>query len=115
MSAQNRATFMTSKNDDILKPVREKLLVEGQHLLARVPQDLEGGFNKQGGLAGAISGAATGAALGGFAGTAGAVLGGFVGTAIPEIGFVAAVPVAVIVGIMGYFGAKAGPKIGKDK
>ena len=115
MRIQSRATTMTLKNDDILKPVREKLLAEGQNLLVKVPQDLEGGFKKQGSLAGAISGAATGAALGGFAGTAGAVLGGFVGTAIPEIGFVAAVPVAVIVGIMGYFGANAGSKTGKDK
>ena len=115
MSIQNRATSTTSSNDDILKSVREKLLAEGQDHLAKVPKDLEGNFKKQGSWAGVISGVATGAALGGFAGTAGAVLGGFAGSAIPEIGFVAAVPVAVIVGIMGYFGAKAGPRNGKDK
>lgn len=106
---------MTLQNEDILKLVREKLLAEGQDQLAKVPRDLDSAFKKQGSWAGAMSGATKGAVLGGVAGTAGAVVSGFVGTAVPEIGFVAAVPMAVIAGIMGYFGAKAVSKIEKDK
>jgi len=46
---------------------------------------------------------------------AGAALGSLAGFAMPELGLVAAVPVAVVLGIVGYFGgAKAGSKIKKD-
>ena len=66
---------MTSRSYDILAPVRQKLLEEGQPKLLRAPQELQGNFKKHG------------------------------GTAQPRAGFVAAVPLAVIGGIIGYFGA----------
>jgi len=95
---------MTLEKNDILASVREKLLTEGQNQLPKVPQDLKSDFKKPGGWAGAMSGAAAGAALGSLA-----------GFAMPELGLVAAVPVAVVLGIVGYFGgAKAGSKIKKD-
>ena len=95
---------MIFQKDDILAPVRQKLLEEGQHQLAKAPEDLEANFEKQGGWAGAISGA-----------TAGATLGAHFGVATLGPGFVTAVPLAVIVGIIGYFGgAKAGSKVKKD-
>lgn len=95
---------MSLKKSDILASVREKLLAEGQNQLPKVPQDLKSDFKKPGGWAGAMSGAAAGAALGSLA-----------GFAMPELGLVAAVPVAVVLGIVGYFGgAKAGSKIKKD-
>lgn len=94
---------MTLHKDDLLAPVRQKLLDEGQHQLVKVPQDLEASFTKQGGWAGAVSGA-----------TAGAALGAYASVAMPELGLVAAVPLAVIIGIAGYFGgAKAGSKVKK--
>jgi len=100
---------MILQSDDILAPVRQKLLDEDQNKLAKVPQDLRADFGKQGGWAGLVSGASAGAALGAYATTA------IAGTAIPDLGLVAAVPLAVIVGIMGYFGgAKAGSKVKKD-
>lgn len=95
---------MSLKKSDILASVREKLLAEGQNQLPKVPQDLKSDFKKPGGWAGAMSGAAAGAALGSLA-----------GFAMPELGLVAAVPVAVVLGTVGYFGgAKAGSKIKKD-
>lgn len=95
---------MTLEKNDILASVREKLLTEGQNQLPKVPQDLKSDFKKPGGWAGAMSGAAAGAALGSLA-----------GFAMPELGLVATVPVAVVLGIVGYFGgAKAGSKIKKD-
>lgn len=75
---------MTSKND-ILVTVREKLLAEGMNYFAGVPQDLNADFKKQSGWMGVTS-----------------------GTLAMEHGFDAAVPAAVVVGIIGYFGAKAG-------
>ena len=74
---------MSSLKDDILAPVRQKLLDEGQHLLVRLPQDVEANFVKQSGRAEA---------------------GASVGTAAKKSGFVAAVPAAIIAGIIGYFG-----------
>lgn len=95
---------MTLEKNDILAPVREKLLNEGQNQLPKVPQDLKSDFRKPGGWAGAMSGAVAGVALGSLA-----------GITMPELGLVAAVPVAVVLGIIGYFGgAKAGSKIKKD-
>ena len=91
---------MTLEKNDILAPVREKLLNEGQNQLPKVPQDLKSDYKKPGGWAGAISGA-----------VAGATLGSFVGIAMPELGLVAAVPMAVVLGIIGYFG---GSKVKKD-
>jgi len=87
---------MTSQKNDILVSVREKLLVEGINHFAEVPQDLNADFKKQGGWMGTAFGASA-------------------GTSALEHGLGAAVPVAVVVGIMGYFGAKAGSKIEKDK
>ena len=96
---------MTLEKNDILASVREKLLNEGQNQLPKVPQDLKSDFKKPGGWAGAMSGA-----------TAGAALGALAGISMPELGLVAAVPLAVILGIIGYFGGvKAGSKIEKDK
>lgn len=77
---------MSSLKDDILAPVRQKLLDEGQHLLVRPPQDVEANFVKQSGRAEA---------------------GASVGTAATKLEFVAAVPAAIIAGIIRYFG---GPK-----
>ena len=65
---------MTSRNHDILASVRQKLLEEGQPRLVRAPQDLQGNFPKHG------------------------------GTAQQGMGFSTAVPLAVIGGIIGYFG-----------
>ena len=79
---------MTSKND-ILTSVRGKLLAEGMSHFAEVPQDLGTDFKKQGGLVGAAFGTSAGAYA-------------------TEYGLDAAVPTAVVIGIMGYFGAKAG-------
>ena len=99
-----RAIYMTSKKNDIFVSVRQKLLDEGQSQFPKVPQDLKSDFEKQGGWAGAMSGA-----------TAGAALGTLAGLSMPELGLVAAVPVAVVLGIVGYFGgAKAGSKVKKD-
>ncbi len=96
---------MTSDKHDILAPVRQKMLDEGQHHLVQVSQDLEATFEKQGGWAGAISGA-----------TAGAAMGAHFGIVTLGPGFAMAVPLAVIAGIIGYFGgAKAGSKVKKDR
>ena len=84
---------MTSQKNDIFVSVREKLLEEGRNQLAEVPQDLKANFKKQGGWAGAMIGA-----------IAGAGLGAVIGPPIPEIGLAAAVPAAVVFGIIGYFG-----------
>ncbi len=65
--------------EDILDPVRQKLLDENQQLFVRPPQNLEANFVKSGGRA-----------KGGAAGT--------------KLQFVAAVPAAVVVGIIGYLG-----------
>ena len=65
---------MTSRSYDILALVRQKLLEEGQPKFLKAPQDLQGNFKKRG------------------------------GTALPKTGFVAAVPLTVIGGIIGYFG-----------
>ena len=72
--------------DDILAPVRQKLLDENQHLLVKPPQDLETNFVKQGGQAGR-------AALRDDAGT--------------KLQFVAAVPAAIAAGIIEYL---SGPR-----
>lgn len=77
---------MSSLKDDILAPVRQKLLDEGQHLLVRPPQDVGANFVKQGGRAEASAS---------------------VSTAARKLEFVAAVPAAIVAGIIGYFG---GPK-----
>ena len=72
---------MTSQKDDILAPVRQKLLDENQHLLVKPPQDLETNFAKPGSRA-------ERAALTGAAGT--------------KLQFVAAVPAAIVAGIIRY-------------
>jgi len=96
---------MNLHKDDILAPVRQKLLDEGQDQLAKVPQDLKGDFEKQGGWAGAVSGASAGAALGAYA-----------GLSMPELGLVTAVPITIVLGIIGYFGgAKAGSRIERNR
>ncbi|MGI4791053.1 MAG: hypothetical protein ACRYFS_19680 [Janthinobacterium lividum] len=100
-----RMTKMRRDNDDILAPVRQKLLGESQQELLRVPKDLNTNFEKQGGWAGAFSGA-----------TAGAVMGAHVSIITLGTGLVATVPLALIGGVIGYFGgAKVGSKIDKDK
>jgi len=81
---------MNSLKDDILAPVRQKLLDENQHLLVKPPQDLEANFVKSGG-------SAEKAALTGAAGT--------------KFQFVAAVPAAIVAGIVEYLGdPRAGGK-----
>lgn len=77
---------MSSLKDDILAPVRQKLLDEGQQLLVKTPQDVEANLIKQGGNAG---------------------MGASADTAATKLGLVAAVPAAIIAGIIGYLG---GPK-----
>ena len=69
--------------DDILAPVRQKLLDENQHLLVKPPQDLETNFVKQGGQAGR------------------AILRDAAGI---KLRFVAAVPAAIAAGIIDYLG-----------
>lgn len=74
---------MNSLNDDILAPVRQKLLDENQNLLVNLPQDLEAKFVKLGGRsesAALTSGAAT------------------------RLQFVPAVPSAIVTGILEYLG-----------
>lgn len=95
---------MRRDNDDVLAPVRQKLLDESQQELLKVPQDLNTNFEKQGGWAGAFSGA-----------TAGAALGAHVSIITMGTGLVATVPLALIGGVIGYFsGGKAGSRIEKD-
>jgi hypothetical protein len=79
---------MTSLKDDILAPVRQKLVDENQQLLVKLPSDLEAKFVKSGGRTGS------------------AVLTGAAGT---KLQFVAAVPAAIAAGILEYLG---GPRAG---
>ena len=79
---------MISPKDDILASVRQKLLDENQQLLVKPPQDLQANSVKSGGRA-------ERAALTGAAGT--------------KLQFVAAVPAAIIAGIIEYL---CGPKAG---
>ena len=72
---------MTFLKDNILTPVREKLLEENQHLLVSLPQDLEAKFVKSSGRAESAAGA--------------------------KLQFAPAVPAAVVAGIAGYL---SGPK-----
>ena len=65
---------MTSRNQDILAPIRQKLIEESQAKLLKAPQDLQGNFQKHG------------------------------STAQQGTVFSASVPLAVISGIIGYFG-----------
>ena len=79
---------MISPKDDILAPVRQKLLDENQHLLVKPPQDLEANFVKLGGRT-------ERAALTGAAGT--------------KLQFATAVPAAIVAGIIEYLsGSRAG-------
>ena len=90
---------------DVLAPVRQKLLDESRQELLRVPKDLSTNFERQGGWAGAFSGA-----------TAGAALGAHVSIFTLGTGLAATVPLALIGGVIGYFGgAKAGSRIEKDR
>lgn len=106
---QSRVAARTGRirrdGDDVLAPVRQKMLGESQQELLRVPTDLDTNFERQGGWAGALSGA-----------TAGAALGAHVSILTMGTGLVATVPLALIGGVIGYFGgARAGSKIEKDK
>ncbi len=78
---------MISLKDDILAPVRQKLLAENQQMLVSLPSDLEAKFVKSGGRAG--SAALTGAAA-------------------AKLQFVAAVPAAIAAGILEYLGGPQG-------
>ncbi len=80
---------MISMKDDILAPVRQKMLDENQHLLVNPPQDLEANSVRLGGRV-------ERAALTGTAGT--------------KLQFVAAVPAAIVAGIREYLG---GPRAGE--
>ena len=92
-------------DDDILAPVRQKLLDEHRAELGKIPTELNATFEKHGGWGGAISGA-----------TIGATHGVHIGIATGGTAFAATVPLAIIGGVIGYFGgAKAGSKIEKDK
>ena len=103
-SVTARLKKIRQSNDDVLAPVRQKMLEESQHELLRVPTNLDTNFEKQGGWAGAFSGA-----------TAGAALGTHVSILTMGTGIIATVPLALIGGVIGYFGgAKAGSKIEKD-
>ena len=79
---------MTFLKDDILAPVRQKLLEENQQLLVNLPQDLEAKFVKPGGRAESA---------------------GLTGAAAAILQFVAAVPAAIVAGILEYLG---GPRVG---
>ena len=80
---------MISLKDDILAPVRQKLLEENQHLLVKLPPDLEANSFKSGNQVAR-------AALAGAAGT--------------KLQFIAAVPAAIVAGIVEYLG---GPRAGR--
>ena len=80
---------MSFPKDDILAPVRQKILEENQDLLVKLPQDLEANVVKLGSRAGT-------AALTGAAGA--------------KLQFDAAVPAAVAAGIGEYL---AGPRAGR--
>ena len=71
---------MTFLKDDILASVRQKLLEDNQQMLVNLPQDLEANFVKSSGRA-APSGAAA-----------------------AKLQFVAAVPAAIVAGILEYLG-----------
>lgn len=75
--------------DDILAPVRQKLLDENQHRLVRPPQNLEANSVKS-------DGRAETALLTSVAKT--------------KLQFVTAVPTAIVAGIIAYLG---GPKVGE--
>ena len=77
---------MTSLKDDILAPVRQKLLDENQHLLVKPPQDLEANFAKPAGRAGRAG----------------------VTDARTKLQFVAAVPAAIVAGIVEYLSGLKG-------
>lgn len=79
---------MISMKDDILAPVRQKLLDENQQMLAKSPQDLEANFVKLGRRVEKAD----------LTDSAGA-----------KLRFVAAVPVAIAAGIIEYL---AGPRAG---
>jgi hypothetical protein len=83
---------------DILKPVREKLLEDYKKTLPDTPELLTSTYARAGGWAGAVSGALAGGSYGTSIGIA---TGGF--------GMAATVPLAIIGGVVGYFG---GEKIG---
>ena len=102
-TTDERIEKMRRDNNDIFAPVRQKLLEEDQNKFLKVPKDLDTNFEKHGGWTGAVSGA-----------TAGAALGAHVTVMTMGTGLVATVPLAVIGGIIGYFGgAKAGSKVEK--
>ena len=75
--------------DDILAPMRQKLLDENQHLLVKLPQDLDTSFVKLGSRVGR---------------------GVLTGTGGTRLQFVAAVPAAIVAGIIEYLG---GPRAGE--
>lgn len=79
---------MSSLKDDILAPVRQKLMEENQHLLVNLPQNLEACSFKS--HSRAEKAASTGAA----------------GT---KLQFIAAVPAAIAAGIAAYL---SGPRAG---
>lgn len=81
---------MTFLKDNILASVRQKLLEENQQMLVNLPQDLEAKFVKSVGRAG--SAALTGAAA-------------------AKLQFVAAVPAAIVAGILEYL---SGPKASRN-
>lgn len=83
---------------DILQSVREKLLNQYKQTLPEVPELLTSTYAKAGGWAGAVSGA-----------TVGATYGTSIGIATGGFGMAATVPLALIGGVIGYFG---GEKIG---
>ena len=80
---------MISLKDDILAPVRQKLLDENQRLLVQLPQELEANFVKSGGKP-------ESAALTGDAAT--------------KLQFAPAVPAFVVAGILEYLGGPKGQR-----
>jgi hypothetical protein len=83
---------------DQFKKLRDEILEVNRHKLASTPASLTENNAKTGGIAGAISGVLSGA-----------YFGSSIGIATGGIGIAATIPLAIIGGVIGYFG---GEKIG---
>jgi outer membrane lipoprotein SlyB len=84
--------------NDQFKKLRSEILEENRQSLASTPASLTENNAKTGGIAGAISGVVSGA-----------YFGSSIGIATGGIGIAATIPLAIIGGVIGYFG---GEKIG---
>jgi hypothetical protein len=88
-------------NDDILKPVRDKIIKEDEKCLPWVPKSLDKTWEYQAGVATAIAGF-----------FAGLTLGAHIGIATGGTAIAGTIPLAITGAVIGYFsGAKIGSHI----